>query len=317
MAKLDSKRFSSKDSNQLEQIIVTKNQQLDDKQISIILTDALEIIRLCGLLLSKAELETSSSTVRIDSNDWRQLGNDSVYYKLDDFLKEMHSNKYITSLSYALGGTVFYRLVNRAGYVDFIYGQIKGIIRNIGSILNPKKSLGIQITIDILRRIDPDLKIVTEWIRGNNSKDFEKGISILLPLCGFKTIYVGGEYENASLKARREKYKLGKSNIDMIALSKDERHVVLYQCTIDSIDNKIRDLINISTEVNKNIEWEDVELHPVIMTSVSRSRIVSSLDTALNNNISVFTIEDLEDIIKKLNDSKSSPYNILDKISGG
>lgn len=82
-----------------------KKRQINDPQISIILNDALETIRICGLLLSKVELEGSENSVGIDSNEWRQLGSDNVYYRIDDILKEMNSNKSISSLTHVLGGT--------------------------------------------------------------------------------------------------------------------------------------------------------------------------------------------------------------------
>jgi hypothetical protein len=85
--------------------VSAKKRQINDPQISIILNDALETIRICGLLLSKVELEGSENSVGIDSNEWRQLGSDNVYYRIDDILKEMNSNKSISSLTHVLGGT--------------------------------------------------------------------------------------------------------------------------------------------------------------------------------------------------------------------
>jgi hypothetical protein len=73
----------------------------------------------------------------------------------------------------------------------------------------------------ILERIDPSFSTLSKWIKEDNSRDFERGISILLSLSGFRTIHTGEEYETASLNARRKEYRLGKSNIDIIALSND------------------------------------------------------------------------------------------------
>lgn len=315
ISKLNSKSFSSKDASVLEEIVSSKRQQINDTQISIILNDAIEIIRICRLLLSKVELESSTSSVMIDSQQWRQLGSDRVYYKIDDFLKEMNMNKSISSLTYALGGTVFYTIVSRIEYIDFIHKEIKHLVRSISSIISPNESPGIQIAHNILERIDPSFSTLNKWIRGDNSKDFEKGVSILLTLSGFRTIHVGQEYETASLNARRTKYRLGKSNLDMIALSNDENHILLCQCTLGSIEQKTRDLMNITNEIRENIAGNDVQLHPIIITSVSNQQITSSLDNATNSGISVFTIEDLECMLKAINDSKSLSFGILNKLT--
>jgi len=100
--------------------VSSKKREVNDPQISVILSDAIETMKACGLLLSKIELESTSNAVRIDSEDWRQLGSDTIYYKIDDILRKMHINNNIGTLTHALGGTIFYIVVNRSEYTSFI-----------------------------------------------------------------------------------------------------------------------------------------------------------------------------------------------------
>jgi len=78
---------TEEDCNRLEQIILNRKEQISDKQVLLILSEALEIVRICGLLFSKLESEHSGN-IRIDSTDWRQLGSESIYTKLNEYLGE-------------------------------------------------------------------------------------------------------------------------------------------------------------------------------------------------------------------------------------
>lgn len=297
----------------MEQIIITTNKQNFDRHILLILNEALEIVRTCSLLFPKLDSE-SNGTIRIDSTNWAEWGSVSVYTKLNAYLEEMRLTGSIVSLTRPVGQAFFFRLVNRIQYIDSIQEKIRELIKYIGKIINPNNKSGIRTVYNIVNRIDPDLQILRQWINGNNSKDFEKGVSLLLSLCGFNALHIGDEYENASLKARRTVHKIAKFNIDVISLSKTENQVLLCQCTVDTIGNKIGDLGNISKEIMSGIR-ENIALYPVVITSVSKKKILSSIDTAIKNRISVITIEDLEEMIDGLKSGKSMGFEILNKLT--
>lgn len=311
--RLDSRKFSEEDCNHLERIITTTKEKDSDKNTLFILNESLEIVRTCGLLFSKLDSE-SSGTIRIDSTDWAQWGSVSVYTKLNAYLEEMRLNGSIVSLTRPLGQVFFFRLVNRIQYTYSVQEKIKESIKNIWKFINPNNKPGIQTVYNIVNRIDPDLQKLKQWVSGNNSKDFEKGVSLLLSLCGFNSLHIGDEYENASLSARRSVHKISKSNLDVISLSRTENQVLLCQCTVNSIENKIGDLLNISTEIARGVT-ENIAVYPIIITSVSKKKMSSSFDTAIKNRISVITIEDLEELIDGLRSGKSMSFAILNKLT--
>jgi hypothetical protein len=93
----------------------------------------------------------------------------------------------------------------------------------------------------LVERIDPDLKILESWLTGHtegrsiheSAPSFEKGITLLLNLCGYRALHVGDKYEIAAEGGRHAAY--GKTNvgIDIIAFSPDQREVLLLQCTTE------------------------------------------------------------------------------------
>jgi hypothetical protein len=58
----------------------------------------------------------------------------------------------------------------------------------------------------LVERIDPDLKILESWLTGHtegrsiheSAPSFEKGITLLLNLCGYRALHVGDKYEIAA-----------------------------------------------------------------------------------------------------------------------
>lgn len=163
-------------------------------------------------------------------------------------------------------------------------------------IINDSRSIK-SITGLIMERIDPDLQVLCEWITSSNPKDFERGINVLLSLSGLRSIHVGDEYEQATMKSRRDRYAKTSVAIDLIVLSQDIEDVMVGQCSTDWNDKKVTDILNISHELENMLSTKyEVILHPAIFTRVSRARIQESEKDAINRGARIFTSDDINKI---------------------
>jgi hypothetical protein len=90
----------------------------------------------------------------------------------------------------------------------------------------PKKIDNIWLK-DVIDRIDPNLRILRLCLeggstKGNKSRDFEKGVTILLSICGLRVVHVGDEYEEVTKQSRHEKYRKTSIGLDIVALPRAE-----------------------------------------------------------------------------------------------
>lgn len=173
----------------------------------------------------------------------------------------------------------------------------------------------------LVERIDPDLKILGSWLTGHaegrssreSAPSFEKGVALLLNLCGYRALHVGDKYEIAAEGGRHAAY--GKTNvgIDIIAFSPDQREVLLLQCTTEWKDEKVNDISTITLELGRlfSVLEDYPELYSSVVTSVSRDIIPTTTDIPRQVNI-----VDINDLMTLLNDVKNGtiPHKLARKI---
>lgn len=162
----------------------------------------------------------------------------------------------------------------------------------------------------LVERIDPDLRILESWLTGHaegrspreSAPSFEKGLALLLNLCGYRALHVGDKYEIAAEGGRHAAY--GKTNvgIDVIAFSPDEREVLLLQCTTEWKDDKVTDIAAITLALRGRFSaLEDCpELFSSVVTSVSRDTIPTSIRIPPQ-----VKVVDINDLMTLLNDVKN------------
>jgi hypothetical protein len=78
------------------------------------------------LLLKKETLGTSRL---VNVNEWRNIGD--VFEKMKFMIDDMEMDRIISPLTYAIGGTAMFTIVEKQGYVDFLYKQITDIIDKV------------------------------------------------------------------------------------------------------------------------------------------------------------------------------------------
>jgi hypothetical protein len=114
------------------------------------------------------------------------------------------------------------------------------------------------------------------WIkrRGNDpAKDFEIGVSLLLRSCGCHVLHSGGDYENASQKARLTVYGRTLVSIDVIAFSHDNKevHTHLTRCT-EWKEVKVNDILTTFAELKEHltIVEDSPDLYAVVVTCATK-----------------------------------------------
>jgi hypothetical protein len=160
----------------------------------------------------------------------------------------------------------------------------------------------------LIERIDPDLKILESWIKGKGKDpeiEFEKGIAILLHLCGFQTVHVGDKYEMAAQQTRRETYSKSTVSIDVIIFSKNDE-IYICQCTTEWTKNKITDLLDISQELKSRFSQRDIKpkINPVLFTKVEKNMLSETIRQAEENKVKVVSIEDLLALLEEIKNDK-------------
>ena len=113
------------------------------------------------------------------------------------------------------------------------------------------------------------------WIkrRGNDpAKDFEIGVSLLLRSCGCRVLHSGGDYENASQKARLTVYGRTLVSIDVIAFSHDNKEVLLCQCCTEWKEVKVNDILTTFAELKEHltIVEDSPDLYAVVVTCATK-----------------------------------------------
>jgi hypothetical protein len=147
---------------------------------------------------------------------------------------------------------------------------------------------------EIFNRFDPDYAALETWVSGKGkdpSRDFERGIHILLSLCGLNTIHVGHDYENATLMARRNNFVNPETSVDVLASPSDNNFLYLIQCCLGSneMKDKISELAIFVMEVNRLTKYVDKRtLCPVIITN-SNSILDDVMKSAQEKRIKIVT----------------------------
>lgn len=156
---------------------------------------------------------------------------------------------------------------------------------------------------EIFNRFDPDYATLDTWVSGKGkdpSRAFERGIHILLSLCGLYTIHVGHEYENATQTARRINFNSNPDTpVDVLASPSDNNFLYLIQCSLGSneIEDKITKLATFTMEVNRWAKYVDKRtLYPVIITN-SNSILDELIKSAQEKGIKIVTGDILSKIV--------------------
>jgi hypothetical protein len=175
----------------------------------------------------------------------------------------------------------------------------------------PKKIYSFWLK-NVIERIDRDLKILECWLRGENvegkSQDFETAVSILLSLCGLRSVHVGDIYETKTIQSRRNSHKKSSIGTDIIALlpSEEDKTIFLCQCTTEwKKDEKFDDMLNFAHEFRR--VSKDIDIKSVLITRLERDTISEYEATAKRRGVRVLTIDDL---MALLNDIRQNikPY---------
>lgn len=172
------------------------------------------------------------------------------------------------------------------------------------------------LTKILLERIDPKLVKLEEWVRGLGADvagDFEKGITMLLNLCGFRAIHVGGNYENACQRERQQIYGISPVSIDVIAFSARDKEVLLIQCCTQWKDVKVNDISTIYTELQMHLSTleDSPKLHATVVTCASKRTIPPNI--MLSNQVKIIDITHLEVLLEEVKKG-ISPYYMASKI---
>jgi hypothetical protein len=166
----------------------------------------------------------------------------------------------------------------------------------------------------VLERVDPNLELLEEWIRGKGkeaSKDFEKALTMLLNLCGYRAVHVGSQYEDGAKDQRRKIYGKTIVGIDVIAFSHDDRQVLICQCCTEWKNEKLSDVLISNPELRSRMLALPCspELHFAVVTCDSKK----GLDMNIPSEVRIIDIADLLTLLDEVKKG-ISPYYLVRKI---
>jgi hypothetical protein len=179
-----------------------------------------------------------------------------------------------------------------------------------------QKTLWIQ---DIIRRLDPDYKVLEHWIttgRELNSKPnstiFEKGISILFNLSGLKSEHLGSSYEKAT-EMNRSQVTSSRVDfpIDVIGWSSSDNSQLVYlgQCVLagkgNRIIGKIHDISAAAIEVRNILSTHRSKpiIRPLIITNMKKEDLKYDIEEAEKKHVKIVTVEDLSYLLQAIRNS--------------
>jgi hypothetical protein len=212
--------------------------------------------------------------------------------------------------TYGKGNVIFFDLI-RVIYKNFITNtELKSPTNNWVKLL--------------VERIDPNLMILQSWLRGHTESgsareiapSFEKGVTLLLNLCGYHALHVGDKYEVAAEKGRKEAGKAS-PGIDIFALSPDEREVLLVQCTTEwndqSIKQKLSNISAITVELRARFSAMEnsPELYSSVVPSVSRDTLPPGI--GMPKQVKIVDVNDLQTLLCDVRNG-IQPYELAKKI---
>jgi hypothetical protein len=263
-------------------------------------------------------IEFDDKEIRLDIDDNTEMENQNlrlVLFGLDDtgqpadfvYPLDLHGSKekrtYSKKIEYNhVFASLNYRLYHNTELIeDNIIGK-----HSIATIQNNWSNM-------LIERIDPDLKVLESWIKGKGrdpETDFEKGITILLHLCGLQTVHVGNDYEMAAKQARKEVYGKSTVSIDALILSASDE-IFICQCTTEWKKNKITELLDISQELKGRLSQRDVKpkINAVLFTKVESNMISQTIKEAEENKVKVIAIENLLTLLHEVRNNKK-PFRL-------
>ena len=196
------------------------------------------------------------------------------------------------------------------------FDLIRAIYKNFMTSVNLKVLLESNWSDIVLERVDPNLHLLEAWITGHGKtadEDFEKAVMLLLHLCGYRTVHVGGQYETATQQQRRTLYGKSKVGIDVLVFSLDNKEVILCQCTTEWKDVKPSDVLILSPELRSRMLAlpGSPELHFAVVTCDSKKRLPQNM--SIPNGVRII---DIADLLTLLNEVKKGiyPYYLARKL---
>jgi hypothetical protein len=128
-SELDDGDFTSMQAYELGASLI-RDKKARKKRYERITEDDIERINVAGLLLSKYEVANANeNNVNVNKNEYDQFGD--VYSKVKAMIKGLKLEDIIDYVSAALGGTYFYHIAQRDQYKDYLYNQIRFVIRKV------------------------------------------------------------------------------------------------------------------------------------------------------------------------------------------
>ena len=92
--------------------------------------DEFQRLDVIGLLLSKLEgVDPQHYTVGIGGDEWRRFGD--AFSKLKRIVDSLRIEGIVDRVAFALGGTVHYHISERQAYSEYLYNQVRAILRKI------------------------------------------------------------------------------------------------------------------------------------------------------------------------------------------
>jgi hypothetical protein len=134
-SKLDDHDFRGKEAYELAASLI-RDKKAQKKRYERITDDDIERINVAGLLLSKYEdAVAKGNNVNVNKNDYDRFGD--VNSKVKAMINRLELEDIIDRVGAALGGTFFYHIAERDQYKDYLYNQIRSVVRKIQEPIIP------------------------------------------------------------------------------------------------------------------------------------------------------------------------------------
>lgn len=126
---------------------------------------------------------------------------------------------------------------------------------------------------------------------------------------GFNTIHVGGSYEDATKKERRELFPNPEAPVDVLAWSSNNEYLYLWQCSLGKgkIVEKVNGIATFAKELVNGIlmNYEPIpKIYPVVITNVQQLSFMNDeLDDATSKGVGIVAAESLQNLISIIRDN--------------
>lgn len=243
-------------------------------------------------------------------------GNSSVsYHQLDNIIDQLFSFNIISTPAKHLGGGAYIQIVDIEKFYKFICYETRQIVKKIKKNIPQQNGISSSPLVYLFDRIDPNFSILEEWLSNNDPNDFEKGVDYLLSLLGFNSVHVGGQFEIKTMQHRRKEHLKSAIGLDLIAAH--DNIVIICQCSTDLNYRKIVEISDIYQEIKDKLEdHNNYKVLPLIVTTVSKSKIESSIVEAKTRGISILTKENIQYLLQLIKSKASlKPQSLLDNLA--